>query len=110
MNDGERKLAEEFLRRRKLARRWHRLAALTYVLAGAGFGTCLYLARTRLSAFVSRHTWPLFVGFVVLAGLLYLLATHIEADAQKEDAEARLCEEALARLRTPSDGPSNLRK
>ena len=96
---SEAALVAELRRRRRLARRRHRVAALVYLAVGAAFGTCVYLARTRLSVFVRSHTWPLFVGLVALAVGLYVLATRYEADARREDEQASEIEERLERLR-----------
>jgi len=84
---------------RRAGRRRHRAAALVYLTTGGAFGTCLYLARTRLAAFVHSHTWPLFALLVGLAVGLFVLATRYEADANRADGEARELEERLDRLR-----------
>ena len=92
-------LVAELRRRRRVARRRHRAAALVYLAVGAAFGTCVYLARTRLTQFVRSHTWPIFLALVALAVGLFVLATRYEADARKEDEGAREVEARLERLR-----------
>jgi hypothetical protein len=84
---------------RRRVRRGRRRAALTFLLAGAAFGTCLYLARTRFSVFVRGRRLALFLLVVGLSVALFVLATRFEADAGREEAAARELEERLARTR-----------
>src|SRR5262249_45867012 len=95
-------LEVELRRLRRLERRRRRIAMAVYLAAGGAFGTCIYLARTRLHAFVGAHTWPVFLGLVLLSALLFMLATRYEADARKEAERAREVEERLDRLRRGS--------
>jgi hypothetical protein len=70
-----------------------------YALAGFAFGTCLYLARTRLSDFVKGRRWPFFLAACALAGGLFFLATRFEADARRAAEEVEDLEARLDRLR-----------
>src|SRR5262252_2667378 len=99
MLEPKAELAAALRRSRRTGRRRRRAAALVYVAAGGTFGTCVYLARTRLSAFVHGHTWPLLVLLVALAVGLFVLATCYEADARSADADTRELEERLERIR-----------
>ena len=92
-------LEGELRRLRRSARRRRRIAMIVYAFAGGAFGTCIYLARTRLHAFVGAHTWPFFLGLVAFSALLFVLATRYEADARKEAERARELEDQLDRLR-----------
>ncbi len=102
MTAREQQLEAELSLRRRQGRWRHRIAALTYVAAGGAFGTCLYLARTRLHLFVRGHKWPFFVLFILMSVALFLMATRYEADARQKDSEAHEVAERLDRLRRGS--------
>jgi len=91
-------LLAELRRLRRLERRRRRIAMTVYLATGAAFGTCIYLARTRLSAFVGAHTWPFFLVLIAAAALLFVLATRFEADARKVGESAREIEAKIDRL------------
>jgi hypothetical protein len=72
-----------------LARRRHRLANLIFLLAGLGFGTALYLARTRFAQYwrgSGLGRWALVVG---VAGLIFAVAARIHSRATHLDEERR---------------------
>jgi hypothetical protein len=91
-------LEAEWRRLRRLEKRRRRIAMAVYLAAGGAFGTCIYLARTRLHAFVGARTWPFFVGLVVLSVILFVLATRYESDARKVAERKREVEEKIDRL------------
>ncbi len=76
-----------------LARRRHRAANLIFLCAGLGFGTALYLARTRFAHYWRESgfgTWALLVG---VAGAVFFLAARIHSQAIRFDEERRELEE-----------------
>ena len=91
-------LQAEWRRLRRLEKRRRRIAMAVYLAAGGAFGTCIYLARTRLHEFVGARTWPFFVGLVALSVGLFVLATRYESDARKVAEQAREVEERMDRL------------
>jgi hypothetical protein len=90
-------LEAEWRRLRRLEKRRRRIAMAVYLAAGGAFGTCIYLARTRLHSFVGAHTWPFFLGLVVLSVILFVLATRYEGDARKVAERKREVEEKIDR-------------
>ena len=90
-------LLAELRRLRRLERRRRRIAMTVYLTTGAAFGTCIYLARTRLHSFVGARTWPFFIGLVVLSVILFVLATRYEGDARKVAEQAREVEARIDR-------------
>lgn len=94
---------------RTRARR-HRLANWTFLASGVGFGTAVYLARTRLSTFVGSGKLVGWGAIVAAAVAAFATAARLHARALRVDEElaelrARLAELRAAGSLTPA-GPA----
>lgn len=83
---------------RRLAKRRHLRANLVFLVAGLGFGSAIYLARTRFASLVAggRATrWFLLVGLGVL---LFGAASWLHVAALRIDEERAEVEDELGAL------------
>lgn len=85
---------------RKLRARRRRFASACFLFAGAAFGTCLYLLRTRFEKTLDAAHLPLFLGLVALLCALFLLGTSAEAEVSRLEAQLDELEEEVARALT----------
>ena len=91
-DDGGRKRIRELA---ALARRRHRIANWIFLCAGLGFGSALYLARTRFAQYWRGSgfgKWALVVG---VAAVVFAVAARVHSQASRMDEERRELEEKL---------------
>jgi hypothetical protein len=77
----------------QLVGRRHRIANLIFVVAGVGFGSALYLARTRFGQYWRGSGLGTWIAVVIVAGLVFAAAARLHSQATRYDEERRELED-----------------
>jgi hypothetical protein len=102
MTDDE--LLREIVRLDRAARSHRRLAHAAFLLAGLGFGSAAYLARTRFEALRAAGRFTTLGLLVAATVAVFLLASFGEGEGRKLQEQADALRRDLYRRRDPRRG------